>query len=285
MRFLKVLICIVFAATLAFTVYVRTSKTKDYSGPKITCDTDSISVSVNDGDPELLKHVTAFDEQDGDITSSVVVESISPFVAGSRANVTFAVCDKDNNVAKLTKEIVYTDYSAPEFTIKKQQVYYVGAAKVNLLDGVYAEDILDGDISSRITVTDSEIDLSEPGVYPITYRVTTSMGTVSELRANVYVYESRLKESITLTDYLVYTQKGQQITPNSFVEYYPEEYLDSGYYDDYNYELRIVDEADYEKSGTYTVTYRFIKTPKRTRYNETVKEEILAEAYLTVVVR
>ncbi len=282
MRFFKILISVIFISLTAFTVYLHFSDDNDYSAPEIKCDTEMINVSVNDDSSELLKHVKASDKKDGDLTSSVVIESVSPFIKDKTANITFAVCDSDSNVSKLTVGIIYNDYVPPVFKITKQQTYYVGASKVDLLDGVTASDLLEGDVSSRITVADADIDLSTPGVYPIKYRVTTSLGAVSELPVNVYVYESRLQASIDLKSYLVYTEKNGKINPNSYIDSYPKEYLEDDYFDGYICKLGIKDETDYSKPGTYTVTYRLNKNPKN---NEKGKAEILAESYLTVVVK
>lgn len=282
MRLLKIFITVLFAAVVSFSVYVFLGEKTDHNAPVISCDTDTIEVSVKDGEEEILKYVTASDKKDGDITSDIIIESISSFVADNRAKVTFTVCDSDNNVTKLEKDLVYTDYTNPVFSIAKQQVYYTGASKVDLLDGVTAEDVLEGDISSRITIKESLVDLSQPGVYPVTYRVTTSKGSFSEITVNVYVYDGRLSESIILKNYLVYTDINKKINPETFLSSYPKEMLDEDYSEDYKYELKITDETNYQKSGTYYVTYRLVRTPKE---ENSSAAEILGEAYLAVAVR
>lgn len=282
MRILRILVTVLFVAVAAFSVYVFLGEKTDYNAPVISCDTDTIEVSVADGDEAILKHVKAADEKDGDITSNIIIESISSFISNNHAKVMFTVCDSDNNVTKLERDLIYTDYTNPVFNITQQQVYYVGASKVDLLSGVTASDVLEGDISSRITVKESAVDLSQPGVYPVTYRVTTTKGSFSEITVNVYVYDVRLSESVTLKNYLVYTDVNKKINPQSFLAQYPKEMLNEDYSEDYKYELKITDETNYQKSGTYYVTYRFIRTPK----NENSKAaEILGEAYLAVVVR
>ena len=44
--------------------------------PVISCSTDKIEASINVTDEELLQGVTAYDSEDGDVTSSIVIESI-----------------------------------------------------------------------------------------------------------------------------------------------------------------------------------------------------------------
>ncbi len=283
MRFVSLLIVILFILTTAFAVFVHFSDDSDYNAPQISCSTDTITVSVKDNEKEILKHVKASDEKDGDITDSVIIESVSPFVEKKCAKVTFAVADSDNNVAKLTKDIVYSDYVNPEFAFEKQHVYFTTSNKVDLLSGVTAYDCIDGDVSSRIIVADSQIDLSQPGVYPVTYRVTTSMGVTSEIDMNVYVYPSRLSESILLKSYLVYTDSNNKIDPESYIDSFPEEYLETKKGDKYKYTFDILDEVNYDAPGVYYITYRLSRILKNAGRND--EAEILAEAYLAVAVK
>lgn len=285
MRFFRILFSVLFVLVAAFSIYVRVSENRDYTAPVLKCDADTITISVEDDASKLLEHVSASDEKDGDLTSAVIVESISSFLDGNKATVTFAVCDSDNNVSKLTANVIYTDYTPPVFSFSQQQIYYVGATRADLLAGVSASDKLDGDISSRVTVAESTLDLSKPGVYPITYRVTTARGVSSEVTVNAYVYDSRLPSTITLKQYLVYTDVNKKINPKSYLGAYEEKYLAEDYYNGYTCTLDITDETDYKKPGTYYVTYRLVKKSDRMIDGKNAESEILAEAYLTVVVK
>lgn len=281
MRFFKILISVVFLVTCVFFVYVSISTRRDYTAPVLTCDTDTLEISVNEDPSVLLTHVTASDEQDGDLTKQVIVESISAFIHENRAQVIFAVCDSDSNVAKLTVDLIYSDYSLPVFSIAKQQTYYVGAARADLLSGITASDMLEGDISPRIVVTDSALDLSQPGVYPVTYSVTSAKGATSEITINAYVYEQKLPNSIALKQYLVYTDVNKKIDAKSFISSYPADYLQKDYFSGYTCTLEVSDETDYTKPGTYSITYRLVKKSN----TDAAQSEILAESYLTVIVR
>lgn len=283
MRFVKILFSTLFVVAVVFSLYVRFSDKTDYAAPEILCDSDVITVSVNDSNEKILSFVSAHDSKDGDLSKDVIVESISPFIGECSAKITFAVCDSDSNVTKLEKDIVYSDYTAPEFSFDKQHVYYIGGTKVDLLSEVSATDCLDGDISNRIVIAESQIDLSEPGIYPITYRVTSSKGVTSEISINAYVYSSRLSEHISLKSYLVYTDKQNKIDPEMYIDSYPEELLDKKYNDSYEYSFDIIDDVDYTKPGIHYITYRLSRTPDNARNNSEV--EIMAEAYLAVAVR
>lgn len=281
MRFIKILISCLFILSVAFTIYLHFSDNADYAAPEIKCETDVLTVSVNDNEEKLLSYVTATDARDGDLTDKIIIESVSPFIGKNSAKITFAVCDSENNVAKLEKDIVYSDYTLPEFKFDKQHVYYVGATKVDLLNGVSAYDCLDGDISARVVVAESTIDLSQPGVYPVKYRATTSKGVTSEININAYVYSSRLADTISLKSYLVYTDKQHKIDPEQYIESIPEKYLNSNdtYYE---YSFDIIDNVDYSKSGIHYITYRLSRIDDNDDFSEPV---IIAEAYLAVAVR
>lgn len=281
MRFFKILVAVLFLVTSVFTIYVRLSTDTDYSAPEIKCDREVIELSVKDDTDILLDYVTATDTKDGDLTDKVIIESIAAFVKDNYSKVTYAVCDSDNNVTKLEVDIVFTDYVKPVFEIHSPQVYYTGAQKADLLSGVSAYDSIEGDISSRVTVSKAELDLSQPGVYPVTYRVTTEKGVASEITVNAYVYESRLSNSIELSEYLVYTDKNKKIDPSSYIESYPEEFLQDDYFSGYECSLDIIDEVNYSQPGTYYITYRLTKNAVR----NVTDSDILAETYLAVIVR
>ena len=282
MRIVKIIFSVLFVLSVAFTVYVNVSDKSDFNAPEIICKQDTISVSVNASEEQILSYVSATDSKDGDLTDSIVIESISPFVGRNNAKIIFAVCDSDKNVSKLEKNIQYTDYSNPDFSFSKQHVYYVGATKVDLLTGVSASDVLDGDISNRIVISDSAVDLSQPGVYPVKYKVTTSKGVTSEIEVNAYVYSSRLKFNIELSDYLVYASSDSPVDPESFIVEYPEDYFNGHIRDNYDYSFDIIDDVDYSVPGIYYITYRMSRVYD---YDDSDEPEILAEAYLAVAVR
>ena len=56
----------------------------DQTIPKISMDQDEIQVSVKDPEKVWKKGITAYDEKDGDITDSLVIESVSTFLEKGR---------------------------------------------------------------------------------------------------------------------------------------------------------------------------------------------------------
>ena len=80
-RFLIISIALLVAVAAGFFAYLmhRKAVTKN-TAPVITCATDELHVSVNATEKDLLMGVTAMDAEDGDLTDSIIIESISQFV-------------------------------------------------------------------------------------------------------------------------------------------------------------------------------------------------------------
>lgn len=84
---------------------------QDREGPTITVD-DAEKLSWHSGmdKSELLSGVTALDDVDGDVTDSLVVESIKQNMeTEDKVFVTYAAKDSSNNVTKITRSVDYKD--------------------------------------------------------------------------------------------------------------------------------------------------------------------------------
>lgn len=101
-------------------IWYKDKSNTDSTVPVIQMDQEQIEVSVKDKEA-LLKGVIAKDEKDGDITSKIVVESISKFVDKKEhiCNVTYAVSNSAGHVAKASRKVKYIDYISPRFILKK----------------------------------------------------------------------------------------------------------------------------------------------------------------------
>jgi len=78
----------------------------DQTIPKISMDQDEIQVSVKDPEKVWKKGITAYDEKDGDITDSLVIESVSTFLEKGRRLVSYAAFDRDGHVAKASTRTI-----------------------------------------------------------------------------------------------------------------------------------------------------------------------------------
>lgn len=145
------------------------------------------SVSVRCTKEDLLEFVTATDAEDGDLSNSVIIEQISNLIEGNRREIIYAVCDSDNNVTKIAKEIKYSDYTPPVIEPIDEESIISERKYVQVLSCFKATDVIDGDISNRIKIVsiDTSGSTETRGVFPVVLTVTNSCGDVSYLETSV----------------------------------------------------------------------------------------------------
>lgn len=196
--------------------YLAVISVADKQGPVINIESDRIEVSVKDDKGSLLRGVTAVDAKDGDVTSSVMIESLSNFIGKNERTITYVAVDKNNNVTSAKRRMAYTDYMPPEFRLSAPLRYPV--ATTNLLSNLSAMDCLDGDITSSIKITSAGgFRTGVAGDYDMTFQASNSAGDVAELTVKVTVYNTydyRATE-IELNKYLVYLDRGASFDPRS----------------------------------------------------------------------
>lgn len=268
-----------------FGIYIYKDRfVKDKTGPVFHVDSNLIEVSVKDNEEAWLKGVTATDAADGDVTDSIIVEAISPFTGRQHRIVTYAAFDSDNHVTHGKREIVYTDYESSRFYLGKQLSFAMNST--NLLDGITAEDCIDGDITKSIKMmSDEEIDTAHVGEYPARLKVTNSAGGVSYLPITLEIHDPtvyyRLPQ-IKLSENLIYVEKGADFDERDYLESITingSKYLitdELGTYgtingtsDETDYTIgydrvEIESEVDTDVSGYYEVVYSFQDTVSTT---------------------
>ncbi len=124
-----------------------------------------------------LEGVTAYDEEDGDLTDKIqYTGNINVNVVGTY-EATYSVTDSDGNttVVKRKVTVVLTDLTPPFMTGVDDIDLIVGDTEFTLLGGVEANDTIDGNLTSKITAT-GNFDPWTPGVYEITYKVSDDSG-------------------------------------------------------------------------------------------------------------
>ena len=218
MRALKhtilILLAVLSAAYIATRVYQGASTRHD--PPVISCPSGVLEVSAADDESVLLTGVTASDPQDGDLTDRIIVGGISKLISKDTAKVTLMVFDSDDNMGKLVRYIRYTDYHRPKFGITKPLVFS-STSEVSLLDRLSAEDVVDGDISTRIRVS-TLAPTENSDIFDITIQVTNSMGDTAWLQLPVLVQETDpLRPIIDLNSYLIYQDVDSSFDAMSYV--------------------------------------------------------------------
>lgn len=248
MRTLKtiLIICLVLvtAAFAAGQVYSRV--VTDTVPPVITLDSDSITVSVEDGRDALLRGVTASDAKDGDLTGQIIVSGVSKLISNNTAKVSYMVFDKAGNMASATRYVVYSDYHRPRFMLITPLLYSLGET-VSITGRLQAQDAVDGDITSSIRVLSSDIISSTEGVYNLTLQVINSLGDTAQVTLPVTIRaEADGDSAVKLRRYLVYVGLGDNFEPRNYIES-----VSAGSVSD----VRIDSNVDTQSAGCYLVTY------------------------------
>ena len=172
--------------------HFRKSVYEDKTGPVFQVEDNLVQISVKDDEKALLKGVVATDASDGDVTDSIIVESISPFTGTGHRIVNYAAFDSDNHVTHVKRELAYTDYRASQFHLSKPLSFAMNAT--NLLDGITVDDCLDGDLTKSVKLMcDEEIDTSHVGEYSARLKVTNSAGGVSYLPVTIEIYDASVQ--------------------------------------------------------------------------------------------
>ena len=137
--------------------------------------------------------VTATDEEDGNLTSKIIVEKndVKTDVAG-KYEVTYKVTD--NQGATRRKTIIVTVNPNME-VLNEAPVIHATDKTITVGDtfdpkaGVTAKDAEDGDLTNKIEVVKNTVDTKKAGKYEVTYKVTDSDGATRTKTIKVTVKE------------------------------------------------------------------------------------------------
>lgn len=258
----------------------------DTKAPVIEISTKQVEVSVLDPRSALLQGVTATDNVDGDVTESVIVESISLLDTDGTISVGYAAFDATGNVAKATREAKYTDYESPRLTLSGPLLYTHGP-NFDVLATVGATDMIDGDIQHRIRAAAlGEDSIASVGTHQVRFQVSNSLGDTMTLELPVEVYTAdTYNAGLTLTEYLIYLPVGADFNPTSYLETFTlrgeTTNLKNGLPG--NYTLHTKGEVQTQQPGVYSMEYRVTHTV----WNETnsnLNQEFTGYSKLIVVV-
>lgn len=270
MRRLRAAVVLLFiVSVIAFAAYQVLSRlAQDNRPPEITCDSDTLSISVESEDSELLKGVKAEDNRDGDLTDSVRVSSMSNFTEPGKRTITYAVFDKANNAATMERTLEYTDYTSPKITLTEPLRFDISDMEdASLTEHMKAEDCLDGDITSQIRATyNDSAYVSQAGDYNVTVQVSNSAGDTCTVPLTVTVTDSssdeeRGKYYPALSQYIVYTPVGEQVDLAALITGVTRGGSEYAFGEPGAPEspegVSISGDVDYGTEGTYTVEYSY----------------------------
>ena len=205
-KFRQIWLIFVIIVVLAFAgFYAMQIMETDSSAPVISGGQDQLKVSIHDGEEVLLEGITAVDKKDGDVTSSLIVESISNFYGDDTRTATIVAFDSDHHISRVERELRYTDYTKTRFELTGSLRFRAGE-QVNIENIVKATDCLDGDLSNKVKILmETSINNRMIGFYKVKYEVSNSAGDVVTLPIEVEIYEPYNNEvQLDLTKYLVY---------------------------------------------------------------------------------
>ncbi len=215
-RTIVIVLCVIALGIYGAAWFVEQSR-EDPTRPTLTSDVEVLELPCAYSQEQMLSGLHAYDERDGDLTGEILVGDISRFQQEGTCEVTYVVFDSSNQPASLTRQVVFTDYRSPQFTLTQPLVFVAGRGS-SASSYVGAQDMLDGDISSLVRMTNSNISYSVAGDYEIQVEVTNSFGDISEATLPVHIVE-QYQQSITiqLTENLVYLSVGETLNPDSYI--------------------------------------------------------------------
>lgn len=270
MKIIKVATILVFIASAVFYIVGRHSSIQsDMTPPVITADSEFLEVEAGSDESELLQGLIATDDRDGDLTSEILIGNISDFTEKGTCNVQYLVFDTSNNVGRYERTVHFTSYVSPVFSLTKPFVYNENG-DIILSDRLYAEDVLEGDITGKIRYTYSNIDVTQSGTYKLTAVVKNQYGDETQETFPINVVLTDMDtERIQLSNYLIYVEKGSKIDP----EIYIEKVTDDAGNEISKEAVKITSQVNTKETGNGQFCYEL--------YEE---DEVVSTTYLTVIV-
>lgn len=194
----------------------------DAEGPVITCDEEKYSVSIEATEEELLKGMHAWDEEDLDVTDSLIIENKKIIPDTKKVIITCAASDSSNNVSKYERTVTYTDYYSPHFQAKQPLRFAVGDES-SVINNFTAADCIEGDITSRIKLEKMSGSSNAEGIQKYELSVSNNLGDTAVLPISVEfytdTYEHRLSyPHIYLKEYIHYIKKGKKFLPTNLLK-------------------------------------------------------------------
>lgn len=253
MHFLRVFVSVLAAISVIVMAIFTIADNSRKNPPVIKCDSgEIIEVPTKTSDKELLKYVTAFDEEDGDLTKNIIVERQNYFLEKGLTTVNFAVCDSDNNTVKLKKKIRFSDYTSPQIELLDDLIIQTQET-VSFKSLTTVVDKYDGNISGKTKIISPNYNNLKAGEYDINFKVTNSFSDTCDITVKAIVTdEDYSAASIKLSKYSLYTEIGETV---NFRDYISGVAGANG--QNYSVSQVEIDDSDFnpEKAGIYNVFF------------------------------
>ncbi len=249
--------------------------------------------STLDDTIDLMNGVSASDVEDGDLTSKIIVDdSKVDYNKTGSYDVIYSVTDSDGNTT--TKTITLTivrDLTKPGDTLTpvigsvptidgtKDLTVKLGET-IELLDGITATDVEDGDLTASIVVDDSNVDYSKTGSYDVIYSVTDSDGNTTTKTITLTIVRDLTKPGDTLTPVIgsvptIDGTKDLTVKLGETIDLLANITANDVEDGDLTSEIVVDDsKVDYTKAGKYEVTYSVTDSDGNTTTKKIILEII-----------
>lgn len=219
MKAIRAVVIIVFLAAVGIygAAAYQENANKDPNRPRITSEEERITVPCDYTQEDIMGGLSAWDEEDGDLTGEILLGGLSRFTAPGVCRATYVVFDSANQAATLTREVEFSDYHSPQFTLAAPLVFREGESG-NAISHVGATDVLDGDISDQVKMTENDISYLRVGDYTMKVEVSNSFGDFSDAVFPVHVVEKESQQlSLELASNLIYVEKDSAFSTDGHV--------------------------------------------------------------------
>lgn len=156
---------------------------------------------------EVMKGVTSVDGKGNDLTDYIiVVENTVDTSKTGEYYVIYKVLDAYGNYGE-KKIQVTVDYSTPTISASNKTIDF--ETEFNELDGIRANDKVDGDLTKAIKVLKNDVNTSVEGVYSVVYQVTNRFNITTEKTISVTV--KKIEPKISASNKTIY--QGAEFNP------------------------------------------------------------------------
>lgn len=242
-------VILMFALIAGYIIFLHFYEKEDTNeAPQITFEETHLELSVGDDSSRLMEGVRATDKEDGDLTSEIIIDSISAFDSKKNRTVRYVVFDRENKATQATRTISYVDYQGPKIFLNDSLVQdTISVTKINKM--VEAVSCVDGDISNNVEVNIGKLQDNEVVLKIHTY---DSTGTESNLSVVLEYDRNTYPVKICLQEYILYVPAGEIY---DFKQNVKEILLGNQVISKYNEMIQIEGEVDFNTPGIYEVYY------------------------------
>lgn len=253
----------------------------DTVGPVLTIDEGILEVSVQDSEEALMQGIRAVDDRDGDVTATILVESIYGINDDNITTVTYAAFDRAGNVSKIQRQVRYKDYENPRFELYGSMTFTFGSG-FDLLEYIGAVDVIEGDIGRRVhaTLISDTKGITAQGRHQVKLQVTNNLGDTVEMVMPVEVFDPEwYVADVELTDYMIYLERGADFKPRDYLKGFilRGEFIDVHSMVQSDIELEISNGVNTNEPGVYEVSYILSKSLNLNTYSGIARLIVVVE--------